>query len=273
MADASTLPPLRPRIGLLVGEPFRYGALVRNLVLKDLKLKYRGSALGVAWSLLNPILLLSVYTVAFKYIVRIQTEHYAYFLLVGLLPWTFFATAAQASTAAITGNGHLIRKVYFPRQILPMATVLFSFAQFLLALTVFLPLLILLSGAPVRWAPMAALPLLLAVHLAFTIGLAFALSSLTVFFRDIAHFTEVGILLLFWVTPIIYPVNMVPPALRSLFLASPPAAFAVAYQDLLFWGRMPDGLVIATILGWSLLAVVAGHAIFKRLSPRFAEEV
>jgi len=250
----------------------RYRSFVRNLVFKDLKLKYRDSALGVVWSLLNPLLTLAVYTLAFKYIMRIQIEHYPYFLLAGLLPWHFFGGALLASTGAIVGNAHLIRKVYFPREALPVATVLFAFAQLLLALAVFLPALILVSGVSVHWTVLL-LPVLLLTHVGFVIGLAFALSAVTTSFRDVAHLTEVAILLLFWLTPIVYPVTMAPATLQVFFTASPLAAFAIAYQDLLFWGRVPGAGVVATVLGWSAVALVCGHRIFRWYSPGFAEAV
>ena len=256
----------------LGGDLLRYRALLKNLVYKDLKLKYRGSILGVAWSLLNPLLLLVVYTVAFKHVLRVQQENYAYFLLVGLLPWNFFSAALLASTAAITGNASLIKKVYFPSEILPIATVLFSFAQFLLAMVVFLPALILVSGVSLQWSALLFVPLL-ALHVLFTVGLAFLLSSLTTVFRDIAHFTEVALLLLFWVTPIVYPSTMAPPAMQLFFSISPMAAFAILYQDVLFLGRMPEAGMVVAVLGWTAAALVAGYAVFRSYSPAFAEEV
>jgi ABC-2 type transport system permease protein len=188
----------------------RYRTLVRNLVFKDLKLKYRDSVLGVVWSLLNPALLLMVYAVAFKVVLRVQTENYPYFLLAALLPWTFFSSSFTASTQSITGNANLIRKVYFPREILPIATVLFAFSQLLLALVVFLPALVLVSGVRIHSTALLFAPVLL-LHLLFTLGLAFILSTCTVFSRDIAHLTEVALVLFFWLTPIVYPVSMVPP--------------------------------------------------------------
>jgi lipopolysaccharide transport system permease protein len=257
----------------MVREPFRYRALVKNLVLADLKLKYRGSVFGVLWSLLHPLLLLSVYTFAFRYIVRIQMENYAFFLLAGLLPWTFFSGSLQASTASIIGNANLIRKVYFPRELLPVATVLFNFAQLLLGLVVLVPVLLLLSRAPVRVEVLALFPSLLLLHLLFTIGFALMLSAVTTYFRDVAHFTEVALILLFWVTPIIYPVDMVPPSFELLFAVSPFAAFAIAYQDLLFWGRVPGPGVVATIFGSTAVALAGGYTVFQRLSPGLAEEV
>lgn len=256
----------------MLRELLRYRSLVRNLVFKDLKLKYRDSILGVVWSLLNPLLLLGVYTLAFKYILRVQVENYAYFLLVGLLPWNFFAGAVLASTHAIVGNAHLIRKVYFPRETLPIATVLFNFSQLLLALVVFLPALIFISDIPFSWSVVLFLPLLV-LHLLFAIGLAFVLAAATVFFRDLAHLTEVALVLLFWMTPIIYPVTMAPAALQLFFKASPLAAFAIAYQDILYWGRVPEAVVVSALLAWTIVVLVGGRAFFQRYQAAFAEEI
>jgi homopolymeric O-antigen transport system permease protein len=191
------------------GAFFRYRTLVRNLVAKDITVKYRGSLLGLLWSLLHPALMLVVYTFAFKVVLRVHTENYAYFIMAGLLPWTFFASALKDSTQAIVGNAGMIRRVYFPREILPIASVLFNFTQLLLALAVFLPALLLVSGVNPSWRMTLVVPLLL-LHLAFTIGVALALASVTVHFRDVAHLTDVLLPLLFWATPIIYPIEMVP---------------------------------------------------------------
>jgi len=256
----------------VIGELLGYRALIRNLVLKDLKLKYRDSVLGLIWSLLNPLLMLVVYTVAFKFILRVETENYAYFLLVALLPWNFFSSSLVASTQAITGNANLIKKVYFPREALPIATVLFTFSQLVLALAVFLPALVLVSGVRLHWTAVLFVPLLL-LHLLFTIGLAFILATCTVFFRDVAHLTEVAVVLLFWMTPIIYPVTMASAKLQLVFTLSPLAAFAIAYQDVLFWGRVPEELVVSTLLGWTIAALLGGQVLFRRHSPTFAEEV
>ena len=251
---------------------FRYRVLVQNLVLKDLKLKYRDSFLGVLWSLLNPLLTLAVYTFAFHTILRVQMQGYAWFLLVSLLPWNFFSASLYASTGSILQNAHLIRKVYFPREVLPVATVLFWFAQLLLALSVFVPLLMASSILRVRWTFLLAVPLLL-LHVLFTIGLALALSALTTWFRDLTHLTEVALLLLFWVTPVVYPVTMAPAWMQPLLSASPLAAFSIAYQDLLFFGRTPGVPVLLSVLLYPVVSLLGGLAVFRRYSPSFAERV
>jgi ABC-type polysaccharide/polyol phosphate export permease len=250
----------------------RYRALLRNLVLKDLKLKYQHSVLGFTWSLLNPFLMLTVYTVAFKYILQVPTPNYAHFLLAGLLPWNFFASSVTASTQSITANARLIRQVPFPHETLPIATVAFALVQFLVALGVLLPLLALFSDQPLRWTVLL-LPLVLATHFAFTVGLAFLLAAGTVFFRDVTHLVEVLLPALFWTAPIVYPLTMVPAPLQLLFQLNPLVAFAVAYQDVLFWGRLPDPWIVTSALLWALAAVAVGHALFRRHSVAFAEEV
>jgi lipopolysaccharide transport system permease protein len=256
----------------MLQECITYRSLIKNLVLKDLKLKYRGSVLGVIWSLLRPLMLIAVYTVAFKFVVRIKMDNYAFFLLVGLLPWNFFSGAAMASTTSILDNANLIKKVYFPRETLPIATVLFNFAQYILALVVFIPIFFFMGAFPLTWAALLFFPLL-ALHLLFAVGTALCLSALTSSFRDVAHLTEVGLVLFFWVTPIIYPITMVPPKYQSLMKLSPLASFAVGYQDILFWGRIPELLVSSSILCWSMVVFFVGYLLFNWYDPALAELV
>ena len=256
----------------LLRDLLRYRGLIHNLVLRDLKLKYRGSVLGIVWSLLNPLLTLAVYSFAFHTVLRVQMENYAFFLLVSLLPWQFFSNSLLASTGSIVHNAHLIRKVYFPRETLPVSSVLFAFAQLLLAFAVFLPGLLATSERPLRWTLLLSIPLLL-LHVVFTTGLALLLSALTTAFRDVTHLTEVTVMLLFWLTPIVYPVTIAPAALQELFKANPLAAFAIAYQDVLFWRRVPETIVLASVLVFPAVALLVGLAVFRRMSPGFAERV
>jgi lipopolysaccharide transport system permease protein len=262
----------RLRLGLMLHELIQYRSLVLNLVLKDLRLKYRESTLGVLWSLLHPLLLLSTYVLAFKIIMRVPIESYPSFLLAGLLPWTFFAGALQASTQSIIGNGHLIKRVRFPREVLPVSTVLFAFVQLLLALTVFWPASLILTRLPPT-PSVLCLPLILVLHLCFTSGLALALSALTARFQDVIHLTEVGLLLLFWLTPVVYPLSMAPGALQQLLLLSPPAAFTVAYQEILVWGRLPSLRVLAVLAVATLASLLLGRLMFARRQVHFAEEI
>jgi len=256
----------------VVRELIDYRELLKNLVLKDLKLRYRESVFGFLWSLLNPLTMLTVYTVVFTRIFKVQMPNFAYFLMVGVLPWNFFASSVLGSTGSIVGSGGLIRKVYFPLEILPIATVLFCLAQFLLAMSVVVPAAMIVLGIAPTWAALLFPPLLL-LHLLFTIGLAFILSAVTTWFRDVAHLTEVALMLLFWVTPVIYSAEMMPPGLRRVIKVSPLAAFTMAYQDVLYHGRVPHLSQVLILLAWTFAVLTAGHTVFRRYRGQFAELV
>jgi ABC-type polysaccharide/polyol phosphate export permease len=253
-------------------ELIRYRALALNLVLKDLRLKYRDSVFGVLWSLLHPLLLLAVYTLAFKIVLRVPVENYPSFLLVGLLPWTFFSTSLQGSTLSIITAGGLIRKATFPREMLPFATVLFSFVQLVLALCAFLPAAVLFFNLRFTWTAALFLPIL-GIHFILTLGLALFLAAFAVRFRDVVHLTEVALTLVFFLTPILYPVALAPEALARFFKVSPPAAFAIAYQDVLYWGRVPHGSLWLTMILGAFTALSIGAFVFRRRAALFAEEV
>ena len=180
---------------------FHYRELLRNLVIKDLKIKYRDSAIGFLWSLINPLLLILVYSFVFSHILRVDIANFSYFLLVGILPWTFFAQSLMMSTGSIIDNGGLIRKVAMPMEIFPVATVLFNLAQFGLAFLVFLPMTIFFFDVRIGWVSLWFLPLLL-LHLLFTVGLSFLVATATVFYRDVRHLMETLLMLLFWLTPL-----------------------------------------------------------------------
>lgn len=249
---------------------WRYRELLANLIRTDLKVKYRGSVLGFAWSLLNPLLTMLVYVIAFRYVMRIDLENYSLFLLTGLLPWIFFSSSLLAASTCILDGASLLQKVYFPREVFPFSTVLFFFVQFLLALAAFAPLCLVLK------ADFAAVNLLYlgiaALLLVFTAGAGLMLSALTVFYRDVRHFVQVGVTLLFWLTPIVYPFEMVPAAARPWFLLNPLVLFVEAFHDVLFWNRAPGPEVLGGITLWAGVALVAGWTLFARLELRFAEE-
>src|SRR5262245_14521694 len=199
---------------------FRYRELIRNLVLKDLKLKYRDSALGFLWSLANPLLLIVVYSFVFGHILRGGPPNFAYFLMVGILPWNFFAQSLMMSTGSILENGNLIRKVAVPMQVFPVATVLFNLAQFMLALVVFFPMAFLFFHVPVAWSWVNFIPVLV-MQILFTLGLCLIVSTATVFYRDIRHFTEILLMLLFWLTPVIYDIETAPASLKTVLYMNP----------------------------------------------------
>jgi lipopolysaccharide transport system permease protein len=250
----------------------QYHHLLRNLVLKDLKLKYRGSVIGFLWSLANPLVMAIVYTVAFTRILRAGSEGFVFYLMLGLLAWTFFASSANMSTGAIVDNGGLVKSVSFPRAILPTATVLFNLAQYILTVLVFLPLMLIYYQVPLA-APMLLFPVFVGLQSLFTIGVALILATSTAFFRDVRHLVEVTLAVLFWTTPIIYQVDGVSPRLRSVILVSPMSPYVVAYQDIFYHRQWPDAAIWTTAVVYAAGALVLGLWLIVRNEDSFAERI
>jgi|SRR5215510_4946033 len=251
---------------------FRYRELIRNLVLKDLKLKYRDSALGFLWSLANPLLLILVYSFVFGHLFPGGPPNFAYFLMVGILPWNFFAQSLMMSTGSIIDNGNLIRKVALPMEVFPIATVLFNLAQFLLALIVFFPMALLFFKVSVAWSWITFIAIL-ALHILFTLGMCFIVSTATVFYRDIRHFTDIILMLLFWLTPIIYDAQSVPASLRTVLYTNPLSYFILAYQEALYRNIFPSPYALMVLLTLTFVSLGLGYSLFLICKIRFAEEV
>jgi ABC-2 type transport system permease protein len=256
----------------VVGSLYGYRELLKNLVLKDLKLKYRGSVFGFLWSLANPLLMMVVYTVAFTFILRIRSEGFVFSLMLGLLSWTFFANSAAMSTGAIVDNAGLLKSVIFPRAILPIGTVLFNLAQYLLTVAVFLPGMMLWYRVPL--APsMLLFPVFLALQVIFTIGVALLLAAATASFRDVRHLLEVALSVLFWTTPIVYELHQVPERFQLLILLSPVSPFIVAYQRLFFYRELPEPTVWLMAGVHAVGAFVVGALFFLTSEDQFTEQL
>ncbi len=251
---------------------YGYRELLKNLVAKDLKLKYRGSVLGFLWSLVNPLLMIAVYTVAFTYILRVRAEGFVFYLMIGILAWTFFANSVTMATGAIIDNAGLVKSVFFPRAILPVAIVLFNFAQYLLTTVVFLPLMLAIYRVPPS-APMLLFPVFLALQVMFTIGIALMLSTATAFFRDVRHFLEIGLAALFWLTPIVYQFDQISPRLRTPILMSPMAPYIVSYQEMFFYSQWPSAAVWILATSYAALALAGGMAMMLAHEEQFSEQI
>lgn len=263
---------VRPQLARTLRGLVHYRHLLRNLVVKDLKLKYRGSVLGFIWSLANPLLMIAVYTIAFTYILGIRTPGFVFYLMLGILAWTFFANATAMSTGSIVDNGGLARSVWFPRAILPMASVLFNFAQYLLTAAVFLPVLMLLYHVPPA-APMLAYPVFILLQLLFTIGVALLLAVGTAFFRDVRHLVDVALAVLFWATPVVYETTQIPARLRSLILLTPLSPYVTAYHDVFYYRRWPSAAVWALAAAYAGITLAAGLWLMTRSEDQLTERI
>ena len=250
---------------------WRYRDLLRSLVARDLRVKYKGSSLGFVWSLLHPLVMLVVYTIAFRYIIRIPIDNFPVFLLSGLLPWTFTSSALSAATGTIADNGSLVRKVAFPRAVLPLGAVASQFAQFALTYGTVL-VVFAIVGAARSPAAVVVIPVAL-LQLAFTAGLGLLLATAYVYFRDTRHLFDVFLQVWFWLTPIVYSLTLVPSQYRGWFLLNPMTLFVTSYQRALLEQAVPDGVVILTLVAITAVTLGAGLIVFTRFEPRFAELV
>ncbi len=263
-------------------ELWTYRELIRNLVARDLKVRYRNSILGIVWSWANPLLMMLVFTVVFNFLfVRTDLPHYHVFLLCALLPWQFFSQAVTEATNSIVGNAHLIKKVYFPREILPISIILSNLVNFVIALPVFFGLA-LVSGARISpWALLLPIPIM--VEALFALGICLILSTVNVFYRDTRIILSVVMQAWFFLTPVFYPITQIGQQRTILGVTfdaqlwlrrlNPMASVIASYRDLLYWGTYTglDFLLRTAIT--SLMVLVIGYLIFLRYSPRFGEEV
>lgn len=257
---------------------FRYRALIQSLVARELKARYRGSVLGLLWSFANPLLLLLIYTFVFTTVLPGargggSADPYPLFLFCGILPWTWFASSTlESSTVLITG-GNLIRKVLFPAEVLPIVTVCSGLVHFCFGLPI-LALFFVYFDRPLVTPDLLWLPLVVAIQLTLTLGIALVVSALTVHFRDLRDLLANVVTLWFWGTPIVYHISQVPPRFRALLDLNPLTPLMVSYQEVLLtegpfrqWPRL-------LALGAASLALFAlGYFVFDRLRDTLAEEV
>lgn len=260
-----------PLIRQHIQELFRYRSLISSLVVRELKARYRGSFFGFLWTFLNPLLLLAVYSLVFNFYLRIRIENYAGFMFVGLLPWTWFASSLTDGTSSITSGGSLVTKVLFPGQVLPTVKILANLLNYLLSLPVlfgFLWVMGITPGWPLLW-----LPVILILHLLFITGLVLLLATVNVFFRDVQHILVNLLTLWFFLTPILYPLSQVPPPFNKWVLVNPMAQISLAYQDIFFYNRNPNLIVLLVFLGLSLILSGLGIFFFERYKETFAEKI
>ncbi len=253
-------------------EIYDYRELLINLTIKDLKVRYKNSILGFFWSLIQPLLMMLIFTFVFSYVFKAGIKNYAVFFIVGFLPWNFFATVLALGTTSIVSNGSLIKKVYFPREIIPISLALANMVNLLLSFLVLFVILLLYGYNFFIFLPVLVLAIIL--QLLMTLGLSLALAGLNVYFRDIEQF--IGILLTVWFygTPIIYDFSMIPAKMKlAIEYANPMASVILLYRGALYNLYWPSLKLVAYAMISSLIIFWIGYWIFRRLSPEFAKEV
>lgn len=251
-------------------EIFKYRELIRNLTVADLKNRYQNTALGFLWSLLSPLLLALVLFFVFRYMFGQGADFPAY-LLIGLMTWRFFAVGTTSSLYAIVGRSSLVTKVYIPREILVLSNMLSNLISSLLEFIIIIPIIYIILGT----LPVTVLlfPLLFLIYFWFVYGIALFLSALYVYFRDLNQIWEVLINILFFLSPIIYPMVQITERTLFFYKLNPMTEFIFMYRDVMMYGKLPSFMAIAITVTATVIAIAIGSLLFKKLQRRFAEEM
>jgi len=256
---------------------FSYRELLFSLTKKELKVKYRGSALGFFWSLLNPILTMLVYSFVFSIVLRAGIKEFAIFLICALLPFNFLSNSVNYGASSIIGNSNLVNKIYFPREIIPLSIVFTNLINFFFELAALFIVLGIMGYKFYMY--LYLLPIIIFIQFFLVVGMTLLVSALNVFFRDLQHLITIIMMVWFFGTPIIYPLSMVPERFQYVIKINPMTIYAAYYRNIFYYVKYPEGagfpntLETLGALGITLLIFFAGYYVFKRLEPRFAEEI
>lgn len=251
---------------------YQYRELLKTNVKKEIRGKYKGSFLGVLWSFINPLLMVLVYAIVFPYIMRVQQENYLIFLIVAIIPWNFFTTVIAQGSITVRMNANIIKKVYFPREILPISVVVSGLVNFLISCLVIFVFLI-GSGIGLSWY-ILLLPVIAIIEFMLSLGIVFIVSSINIYIKDIEYIVNFVINLLFYATPILYSVDMFKGSIIAKLISLNPMAHIInAYRDIMYYQVMPNMTILLIITIISFIVMVIGYKIFKKLEKGFAEEV
>ncbi|MBR1416219.1 MAG: ABC transporter permease [Bacilli bacterium] len=253
-------------------ELYQYRELLKTNVRKDIRGKYKASFLGVLWSFVNPLLQVLVYAIVFPYIMKVQTDNYLIFLICGIIPWTWFTYSISNGTTSITNNANLIKKVYFPRVILPISVVTSGLVNFLISCFIIL-IFVLLGGVGLSWH-LVFLPFIALIQYIITLAFTLLLSAINVYIKDVEYIIAFLINMLFYATPILYSTEIFHGSwLVWIFKLNPLAHLISAYRDIFYVHQVPQIFNLLILLLVGLLILIICYEIFKKLEKRFAEEV
>ena len=255
----------------LVNDLRHYREFLKSNVKKDIRGKYKGSFLGVLWSFINPLLSVLVYAIVFPYIMRIKVENYLIYLITGIIPWTFFTSSINMGLISVLSNADIIKKVYFPRIILPISTVTSCLVNFLISCLIIV-LFCLGSGLGISFQ-ILWLPLIAIIQYIMLLGFTFILSAIEMYMRDIEHIVNFILSMAFYVTPILYTPDIFPENLAWVLKVNPMAYLVNAYRSIFFYQKMPDLMGIGVVSIFSIFLFIIGYLIFEKLQKGYAEEV
>ena len=255
-----------------IKELYAYRQMIFRLVKKDLRGRYKGSVLGFLWTFINPLFQLIVYTIVFSKILRNDIPRYYLYLFVALIPWIFFSSSITVGAASIISQKDLVKKIYFPRMVIPISYVTSCFVNMLLCFIVIFAVII-VTGAGVNFLALLTLPVIMIVEYIFALGMAMIASAVTVYFRDLEHI--LGIIAMAWMylTPVVYSKKIVPDRYLPLFNLNPMTHIIDCYRTVLYEKQVPDLTALLWAAGLGVFFLVFGAFVFNKLQRHFAEEI
>lgn len=246
--------------------------MIFSLVHKELRGKYKGSILGFFWTFLNPLLQLLVYTFVFSIILRQNIDKYYLFLFVALVPWIFFSSCVAAGANCVFVYGDLVKKIYFPREVLPISFVTSQFVNMLYTFIVIFAVII-FTRHGVNFVALLYLPAIMIVEYFLALGMTLLFSAITVYVRDVAHF--LGIITMAWqfITPVMYPSSSIPEKYLLVFKLNPMSHIIESYRDILYYKQVPDLKTLGVAVAMGVFFLVFGELVFSKLQKGFAENL
>ncbi len=232
---------------------YQYRELILNFVIRDMKSRYKGSFLGYLWTLLDPLLMMLIYVLIFSIVVRIKVENYPIFIITGILPWLFFSSSVTRGMKSLRENASLMMKVYFPREIFPISQVASGLVEFVLTLLILIPFLVVYHIAP-SWK-LLLIPAILVAQIFFVLGVSLILSVMVAYLKDVENIMVAALRIWFYLTPILYPVTMVPVKYQFFFLLNPMATIVCLYRWAILGSPIPD-------IGMAAMGVLISLSIF-----------
>lgn len=250
---------------------YNYRQLLKSNVKKEIRGKYKGSFLGVLWSFVNPLLMTLVYAIVFPFLLKSTQENYVTFLVIGILPWNWFTTVVAQGTTVVMANAGIIKKVYFPREILPISVVTSGMINYLISCIIIL-LFVIFSGIGIS-LNILYLPIIVLIQYILLLGIIFITSAINVYIRDAEYIINFLVNMLFYATPVLYSASLFPEKVSWLFKLNPMATIINSYRDIFFY-KVPPNIQALLIVGIvSLILLIIGKIVFNKLQKGFAEEV
>ncbi len=255
----------------MLKELYQYRQLLKSNVRKEIRGKYKGSFLGVLWSFVNPLLMTLVYAIVFPFLLKSSQPHYTTFIVIAVLPWTWFTTTISQGTSTILANGGIIKKVYFPREILPISVVTSGLVNFLISCLI-IAIFLICSG--IGFSPyLVFLPIIIILQYMFQLGLILITSAINVYVRDAEYIINFFVSMLFYATPVLYSMSMFPGWVQKILRLNPMTTIIESYRNIFYYQTAPDFMMLGFVFIVSIVVLWLGFVIFKKLEKGFAEEL